>query len=139
MGCLGRPFSACKKQYSDFGCSFCFTFCDVKNISQKQYRWIGIRVLRRKTNCLDLSVGIWKIYTGDVYVGDLYIGDLYVRDLYTLERICAQRFCQEVLPKSFLRRGLCAKSLPKGFAKGFFEKGLPVWLRQVYGKFAQVK
>ena len=41
-----------------------------------------IRGLRRKTNCLDLSVGIWKIYTGDVYVGDLYIGDLYIRDLY---------------------------------------------------------
>ena len=77
-------------------------------------------------------------YFKEVQIDSLSVGDLY-RDLYTLERICAQRFCQEVLPKSFLRKGLCAKSLPKGFAKGFFEKGLPVWLRQVYGKFAQVK
>ena len=118
---------------------FCRNQPKTRNRQPGNVNKVQIRVLRRKTNCLDLSVGIWKIYTGDVYVGDLYIGDLYVRDLYTLERICAQRFCQEVLPKSFLRKGLCAKSLPKGFAKGFFEKGLPVWLRQVYGKFAQVK
>ena len=46
-------------------------------------------------------------------------------------RACAQRVGQRVLPKSSLRKGLCAKSLPKSFAKEFFfekvlvRKGLP--------------